>query len=145
MTAEKLVEAYVAASDQDEGPRDDEVATNLFDGYRTQVVEEIKGVPHKVFANILIKPAKRYRDIRNSEQGGRTWHSNGEDTPCNCAQAIDFACPPSLEVNEDGGEAVSVFAGKKYKPVGLKVRPVYTELPDQYRIRREIKGDPLEG
>ena len=40
---------------------------------------------------------------------------------------------------------VSVYAGKKYKPVALKVKPVYTELPDQYRIKREIKGDPLAG
>jgi hypothetical protein len=29
-----------------------------------------------------------------------------------------------------------VFAGKKYKPVALKVRPVYTDLPEQFRIRR---------
>jgi hypothetical protein len=38
-----------------------------------------------------------------------------------------------------------VFAGKKYKPVHLKVRPTFTDLPDQFRIIREIKGDPLEG
>ncbi len=33
---------------------------------------------------------------------------------------------------------------KKYKPVALKVRPVLGELPQQFRIRREITGDPLE-
>ena len=38
---------------------------------------------------------------------------------------------------------VSVLATKKYKPVALKVKPVYTELPGQYRIQRNIKGDPL--
>jgi hypothetical protein len=38
-----------------------------------------------------------------------------------------------------------VFAGKKYKPVALKVRPVYTDLPERFRIKREIKGNPLEG
>lgn len=37
-----------------------------------------------------------------------------------------------------------VFAGKKYKPVALKIRPVLTELPEKYRIHREIRGDPLE-
>ena len=39
---------------------------------------------------------------------------------------------------------VSVYAGKKYKPVALKVRPVYTELLEEYRIKRTIKGDPLK-
>lgn len=37
---------------------------------------------------------------------------------------------------------VSVFT--KYKPVALKVKPIYAELPAKYRIKREIKGDPLE-
>jgi hypothetical protein len=32
---------------------------------------------------------------------------------------------------------------KKYKPVALKVRPVIGELPDKYRIIRNIVGDPL--
>jgi hypothetical protein len=31
----------------------------------------------------------------------------------------------------------------KYKPVALKTRPVLQELPDKFRIRREIIGDPL--
>ena len=39
----------------------------------------------------------------------------------------------------DEKETVSAFLGKKYKPVALKVKPVYTELPEQFRIRREIK------
>jgi hypothetical protein len=33
---------------------------------------------------------------------------------------------------------------KKYKPVALKVRPVITNLPDRFRIIRNIIGDPLE-
>ncbi|KDR65127.1 hypothetical protein GALMADRAFT_37435, partial [Galerina marginata CBS 339.88] len=37
----------------------------------------------------------------------------------------------------------SVFVGKKYKPVALKVKPVYAELPEKFRIKREILGDPL--
>jgi hypothetical protein len=44
----------------------------------------------------------------------------------------------------DDHPVASVFASK-YKPVALKVRPVYTELPDKYRIKRGVKGDPLEG
>ena len=54
------------------------------------------------------------------------------------------ACRKKKEVSDDE-PVVSVYAGKKYKPVALKVKPVYTELPEQYRIKREIKGDPLEG
>jgi len=38
-----------------------------------------------------------------------------------------------------------VVAKKKYKPVALKVKPVITELPEQYQIHRHIKGDPLQG
>ena len=44
----------------------------------------------------------------------------------------------------DDDPSVSVFASKKYKPVALKVKPVYVELPEQFRIKREIRGDPLE-
>lgn len=44
-------------------------------------------------------------------------------------------------------EAVASYVGskKKYKPVGVKVRPVYADLDDQYRITRNITGDALEG
>ena len=38
---------------------------------------------------------------------------------------------------------VSIFASK-YKPVALKTRPVIAGLPEQFRIKREIRGDPLE-
>src|SRR5271154_1090184 len=38
-------------------------------------------------------------------------------------------------------EKKSVF---KYKPVAIKTRPVIGELPAEFRIKREIRGDPLE-
>ncbi|THU79993.1 hypothetical protein K435DRAFT_581269, partial [Dendrothele bispora CBS 962.96] len=34
---------------------------------------------------------------------------------------------------------------RKYKPVALKVRPVKTTLPEEFRILRKIEGDPLAG
>nr|GAT45871.1 predicted protein [Mycena chlorophos] len=37
-----------------------------------------------------------------------------------------------------------VFAGKRYKPVAKKVRPILGSLPDEFRIIRNITGDPLE-
>lgn len=51
--------------------------------------------------------------------------------------------PSELDSPED--EPLAAFIGKKYKPVGLKVRPVYTELPEKYRIKHQILGNPLEG
>jgi len=35
------------------------------------------------------------------------------------------------------------YLGKKYKPVALKVRLVYSDLPERFRIKRDIQGDPL--
>ena len=40
-----------------------------------------------------------------------------------------------------GNKKRSVF---KYKPVAIKTRPVIGELPAEFRIKREIRGDPLE-
>ncbi|KAF7777764.1 hypothetical protein Agabi119p4_3836 [Agaricus bisporus var. burnettii] len=45
-------------------------------------------------------------------------------------------------LEEHGGEMALSFA-KKYKPVSLKVRPVLGELPEKFRIIRNIKGNPL--
>ena len=53
-------------------------------------------------------------------------------------------CGKPEDQTEDEKTA-SVLAGKKYKPVALKVRPIYAELPEQYRIKRDITGDPLAG
>ena len=35
-------------------------------------------------------------------------------------------------------------ASYKYKPVALKVKPLHADLPEKYRIIRDIRGDPLE-
>ncbi|THU96470.1 hypothetical protein K435DRAFT_615149, partial [Dendrothele bispora CBS 962.96] len=42
-------------------------------------------------------------------------------------------------------ELVRVYGQRKYKPVALKVRPVKTTLPEEFRILRKIEGDPLAG
>lgn len=41
-------------------------------------------------------------------------------------------------------QQINLGTKKKYKPVHLKARPVKAELPKQYRIIRDIKGDPLQ-
>ncbi|KAF8829978.1 hypothetical protein HHX47_DHR2000155 [Lentinula edodes] len=41
-------------------------------------------------------------------------------------------------------EPMAVLASRKYKPVAKKVRPIIGELPQKFRIIRDIKGDPLK-
>ena len=53
------------------------------------------------------------------------------------------SCTPSIAF-ENAKPPTVIFAGKKYKPVALKIHPIETELPSHFRIIREIKGDPLE-
>ena len=45
---------------------------------------------------------------------------------------------------EDPVETRETFVMKKYKPVVQKIRPVYQDLPDKFRIICDIKGDPLD-
>ena len=49
----------------------------------------------------------------------------------------------SISHTNNASDTVATFAGRKYKPVAKKVRPVLAELPDKFRIIRNIKGDPL--
>src|SRR6202023_186988 len=49
-------------------------------------------------------------------------------------------CGTRMDSLEFGRE---VFAGKKYKPVDQKVRPIKGTLPEEFRIIRDIKGDLL--
>ena len=46
------------------------------------------------------------------------------------------------QVKSVAKERAAVYT--KYKPVALKVKPLFTDLPAKYRIIREIQGDPLE-
>jgi hypothetical protein len=39
---------------------------------------------------------------------------------------------------------LTVFAGKQYKPIACKIRPIKTELPSRFCIICDIKGDPLQ-
>ena len=72
------------------------------------------------------------------------FHSDTSDTS-------DISTPPQSEPRQrasafaivNARTPLAVFAGKKYKPVALKVQPVETELPSRFCITCEIKGDPL--
>ena len=51
---------------------------------------------------------------------------------------------PVVPLTQHTCTLLAIFAGKKYKPVTIKVQPVKTELPSRFRITRNIKGDPLK-
>jgi hypothetical protein len=142
MTPEKIIEAYLHESKKTDSFTKDDKAATLFNSFQKQEISVEGGVPHKVFANVLVDPLHQGKKTFRKERGEevRTYHSVVRDKGrCVCCQSIDFAQP----AQDQDRELVSAFTGKKYKPVGLKIRPIYTELPDKYRIKREIKGDPL--
>src|ERR1700690_479095 len=50
---------------------------------------------------------------------------------------------PTTVPNRDDFIPIFALPKKKYKPVALKMRPILAELPDKFRIVRNIIGDPL--
>jgi hypothetical protein len=65
----------------------------------------------------------------------------------NTVYAVDGVPPthpyPSSNSIDTLAQQVSVFVKCKYKPVLQKIRPIIAELPDRFRIVRNIVGDPL--
>jgi hypothetical protein len=51
---------------------------------------------------------------------------------------------PTLPIFEQTLKRKGVVTKKKYKPVAQKVKSVIAELPERFRINRQIIGDPLE-
>ena len=79
---------------------------------------------------------------------------NDDDILVSYLLASDVQLPPDSSVlsisrspipadSDSNPDQQAVFAVRKYKPVALKVKPVLADLPSKFRIRREIKGDPL--
>ena len=54
-----------------------------------------------------------------------------------------YTLRPSESTTNQSEAQASTFATRKYKPVTKKVRAVLADLPDKYRITRNIDGDPL--
>ena len=157
-TATEIQEAYVSASTSAPAMKQDIPASALFAEFHQGVKRDPRKhrKPHKY--NVFTwsqtgEPESRTSQsstYRGNQPGEsiRTTHVFEQEIRCACCHSADFISPgtETLETQEQLliSEPLSVFAGKKYKPVGLKVRPVYTELPEKYRIKREIKGDPLK-
>ena len=69
---------------------------------------------------------------------------NMQETKENKAQPRGVFEQNILEINDPIKDMRMVLAGKKYKPVALKVKPLYQELPEKFRVKRNIMGDPLK-
>jgi hypothetical protein len=72
------------------------------------------------------------------------FHPQNLDTPSPKPTRTDPTNRTSTYTILDARTPLAIFAGKKYKPVALKIRPVETELPSRFRILRNIKGDPMK-
>ena len=72
-----------------------------------------------------------------------SYFASDSNTPLDSASAQLHPCALAYTIL-DARTPLAIFAGKKYKPVALKVRPVETELPSWFRIMCNIKGDPLK-
>jgi len=81
------------------------------------------------------------KGIRNIYLKEAIMHSEVEDDDCTKVESFFLGSYHGKTEKKEYEADAAVYG--KYKPVALKVKPVYTELPDEYRIRREIKGDPL--
>jgi hypothetical protein len=90
-----------------------------------------------------IKQHKKKDEKKQARREGR-YHEAGTTKECFRCTVHGFnnsnRCMP---VPDKEMPILNMFAGKKYKPVVLKTRPVYAEVPEKYRIKREITGDPL--
>ncbi|KAH7868546.1 uncharacterized protein C8R40DRAFT_1061721, partial [Lentinula edodes] len=58
--------------------------------------------------------------------------------------SMDIKTPGTNISTASTAEPMAVLASRKYKPVAKKVRPIIGELPQKFRIIRDIKGDPLK-
>jgi hypothetical protein len=60
----------------------------------------------------------------------------------NDSTSLSSSGPPLNETLDT--HPLFIQSKKKYKPVALKIRPVITDLPNRFRIIRNIVGDPLD-
>ena len=80
-----------------------------------------------------------YRSSTNSQL-----QTTLESTPYTNRYPIE---PPIsfAKANSTNDILMNLDGKKKYKPVACKIKPVIAELPDKFRIIRNIIGDPLSG
>ena len=103
--------------------------------------------------NAYMEQAVLYSALPESDKKNVLKYMDTRDKPKEKAQFLQEYIPhANLEtyqqeivdkpLDEKEGDFAQ-YLGKKYKPVALKVKPIYGDLPEKFRIKRDIKGDPL--
>ena len=160
---EELIAAYLAASIDSVEYTDQELHT--LHTYLQEKVGKVESVKVSAMYERLENLSTRKKDenIEKSDLArGHLASKSVEETSESIAEAISLMVGDEavkkeqfigtgvsrerlvsdMEWKKDG--IYSSFAGKKYKPVALKVKPLIEPLPEKYRIIRDIKGDPLK-
>jgi hypothetical protein len=163
-SSDELNTAYLQASKECENLQKDEEASQLLQDFATQLRGQEEKDVERVFtfdghlptvlgltsrSGLDDDPLKLYGepdlDEFQNKRKLRTVHELDREKPCHkCTKTgLEDQDRRSKETRAKLPVKAS-FAGKKYKPVDLKTKPVYTDLPERYRIKREITGDPLK-
>lgn len=78
--------------------------------------------------------AREMKELSECSDSSPSLHSQSRK----CHKGCD-----SPEMHQKETYSQTVLSQKKYKPVARKVKPVLGTLPEDFRVKREIKGDPL--
>ena len=149
-TSEELKTNYLLASKESKAMKKDKKAAELFAQYTNaeKLSNDANGNPvpimhwrEKFYDGIETEDGETH-DVADFNLGKAHRHDTAKS--CYKCANLDFDREKNGSKVGDDIRVLDAFAGKKYKPVALKVRPVYAELPEKYHIKREIKGDPLE-
>ena len=98
----------------------------------------------KITGYVAPKSGEHFQDdeIRNvflaQSMGNPIYEDSEREILSQYLETIALPVEVSSQIVVDGARSVY-----KYKPVALKTRPVVQELPAEFRIKREIIGDPL--
>src|ERR1700743_3457785 len=151
-TSDEINTAYLLASDECDELRTDTEASQLLQDFtlQTQGREEKDAIQVFTFDGHLPKlmglSDRASPDFERNKQKLRGIHELDQDKPCNkCKKnGLKDSQRRPTKLTKVNKPVEQSFARKKYKPVALKTKPVYGDLPEKYRVKREIIGDPLK-
>ena len=141
--------AYLLASTDCSELKEDEVAAALLQEFVQPPPRKIDGLYHQVFTfDEKVPDHVGLRQPPVQENDKRERHTVNSNVRCVCCQTADWLVPEESQSDERSQNQKvpikEVNLGKKYKPVAQKVRPIYGELPERFRIKREITGNLLK-